>query len=89
MGKGTILGVLGFAAGNAFLDVIDNAPDYRHVKSIVAAGKFDVSLAESKAGIQAMVPAVLTQPQADSLMALGYQPETITALQVAMALEGN
>ena len=89
IGKGTIIGVLGMAAGNAFLDVIDNEPNYRHVKDIIRDGAFDVSLPVSQGGIDAMVPAVLTQEQADSLKALGTVPDTVTAAQVASVMTGG
>jgi len=89
IGKGTILGVLGMAAGNAFLDVIDNVPDYRHVKSVIQNESFDVSLAVSQYGIDAMVPAVLTQEQADSLKALGTVPDPVTPEQVEVAMKNT
>lgn len=89
IGKGTIIGVLGMAAGNAFLDVIDNVADYRHVKDIIRNGAFDVSLPVSKYGIDAMVPAVLTQVEADALKALGTVPDTVTAAQVASVMTGG
>ena len=74
IGEGTILATLGLTAGNAFLDVIDAHPDFRHVKKIVARGEFDMSAAVSQAGVQGMVPAVLTQAQADALKALAQVP---------------
>ena len=88
IGKGTIIGVLGMTAGNAFLDVIDGHPDYRHVKDIIRAGVFDVSLHVSQYGIDAMVPAVLTQAEADALKALGRAPDPVSAQQVSDALGG-
>ena len=89
IGKGTIIGVLGMAAGNAFLDVIDNEPNYRHIKDIIKNESFDVSLPVSQGGIDAMVPAVLTQEQADALKALGTVPDTVTAAQVASVMTGG
>jgi len=89
IGKGTIIGVLGMTVGNAFLDVIDNVPDYRHIKDVIRAGVFDVSLEASKFGIDAMVPAVIAQEQADSLKALGTVPDTVTAAQVASVMTGG
>lgn len=87
IGKGTILAILGFDSGNAFLDVIDNSPPYRHVKDIIGKSKFDVSLEVSKQGILAMVPAVITQEQADALIALGTQKVQVSVQEVAQALE--
>ena len=89
IGKGTIIGVLTLPVGNAFLDVIDNHPDYRHIKDVIKNESFDVSLEESKMGIDAMVPAVLTQEQADSLKALGTVPDTVSAAQVASVMTGG
>ena len=89
IGKGTIIGVLGMAAGNAFLDVIDTVPDYRHVKDIIRDGAFDVSLPVSQYGIDAMVPAVLTQEQADALKALGTVPDPVTVAEVEVAMKND
>ena len=89
IGKGTIIGVLGMAVGNAFLDVIDNVPDYRHIKDVIRAGVFDVSLDASKFGIDAMVPGVLTQAEANALKALGAAPDPVTAAQVEVAMKND
>lgn len=87
IGEGKILEVLGLAAGNAFLDVIDNVPDFRHVKKIVARGDFDMSTAVSQAGVDGMVPVgVLTQEQADLLKALGMTPDPISEFDVRRTL---
>lgn len=86
IGEGKILEVLGLAAGNAFLDVIDNVPDFRHVKKIVARGDFDMSTAVSQAGVQGMVPAVLSQEQADLLKVLGMTPDPISEFDVRRTL---
>lgn len=88
IGKGTILATLGIATGNAFLDVIDTVPDYRHVKTIIQNGLFDMSLAVSVGGVQALVPAVLTQAEADSLIALGVAPAPVSVAEVIEALKG-
>jgi len=89
IGKGTIIGVLGMAVGNAFLDVIDNVPDYRHIKDVIRAGVFDVSLEASKFGIDAMVPGVLTQAEANALKALGTAPDPVTAARVEVAMKND
>ena len=82
IGEGTILATLGMTAGNAFLDVIDTVPDYRHVKKIIARGEFDMSSPVSQAGVQALVPSVLTQEQADALMALAQEPDPVSYQEV-------
>ncbi len=89
IGKGAILAALGQTAGNAFLDVVDAAPDFRHVKEIIARGEFDLSLDISQEGVQALVPAVLTQEQADALKNLAVQPDPISVQQVTQAFEGH
>ena len=89
IGKGTIIGVLGMTVGNAFLDVIDNVADYRHIKDVIRAGVFDVSLEASKFGIDAMVPAVITQEQADALKALGTTPDPVTAAECEVAMKND
>ncbi len=87
IGAGTILDVLGQAVGNAFLDVIDTVPDYRHVKKILDRGDFDMSTPSSQAGVQAMVPAALNQQQADVLKALGLAPAPVSVQEVIDALK--
>lgn len=88
LGEGTILEVLGITAGNAFLDVIDTVPDYRHVKKIVARGDFDMSTSVSQAGVQALVPSVLTQEQADALMNLGKETSIVSWETCRTAVQG-
>jgi hypothetical protein len=88
IGEGTILATLGLEAGNAFLDVVDAHPDFRHVKKIVARGEFDMSSPVSQAGVQGMVPTVLTQEQADALQGLAVQPDPVASQDVTRALEG-
>ena len=82
IGEGTILDVLGVPVGNSFLDVINSVADYRYVKNIILRGEFDLSLASSQTGVQALVPSVLTQEQADALKALGKAPDPVQELAV-------
>ena len=87
IGNGTILEVLGLTAGNALLDVVNTVPDFRHVKPLVEQGRLTVGSPLVQATVQALVPmGVLTQPQADALCALGFDPDPVTALQVNQAL---
>lgn len=86
IGEGTILDVLGLTTGNSFLDVINSVPDFRHVKKIIGRGDFDMSTATSVAGVQALVPGVLTQPEADALIALGRVPAPVSVQEVITAL---
>ena len=86
IGEGTILDVLGLTTGNSFLDVINSVADFRHVKKIIGRGDFDMSTATSVAGVQALVPSVLTQPEADALIALGRVPAPVSVQEVITAL---
>lgn len=88
IGNGTILEVLGLAAGNALLDVINNVPDFRHVKPLVEQGRLQIGSPLVQATVQSLVPAVLTQAQAEALCALGFDPDPVTAQQVSDAMGG-
>ena len=90
IGNGTILEVLGLETGNALLDVINNVPDFRHVKPLVEQGRLTVGSPLVQSTVQALVPmGVLAQPQADALCALGFDPDPVTAQQVSDAMGGN
>lgn len=82
IGKGKIIEVLGLAAANSVLDVIDNHPDYRHVKQMVENGWLDIGSPISRMAIDAMVPAVITQAQADDVKALGEVREPVSEYDV-------
>lgn len=86
VGKGTILETIGLTAGNAFLDVIDNQPDFRHVRGLIAEGRLILSSQLVMATIGSFVPAVLTQAQANSLLALASVPDPIDELSVRRAV---
>lgn len=84
IGNGTILEVLGLETGNALLDVVNTAQDFRYVKPLVEQGRLTVGSALVQATVQSLVPmGVLTQPQADALCALGFDPDPVTAQQVS------
>lgn len=93
IGNGTILEVLGLETGNALLDVVNTAQDFRYVKPLVEQGRLTVGSALVQATVQSLVPmGVLTQTQADALCALGFDPDPVTAQQVNQALvsdDGN
>ena len=88
IGKGRILETLGLEVGNNVLDAIDTIPDYRHVKHLVANGWLDIGSALARYAVDAMVPALLTQEQADSLKALAEVPDPVSASDITRALEG-
>lgn len=85
VGNGLVLETLGITAGNAFLDVIYNVPDFRHVKPLVEQGRLNISSALVQATIQSLVPAVLTQPECDALCNLGKVPDPVDELTVRRA----
>lgn len=90
IGNGTILETLGLAAGNAFLDVVNSAPDFRHVKPLIEQGRLQIASPLVQMTVQSMVPAqVLTQAQADSLCALGKEDDHLTPARIANILDGG
>ena len=89
VGTGTIIETIGLAAGNAFLDVINTAPDFRHVKTLVNEGRLIVSSALVGQTIDGFVTAsILTSDQGAALKALGVTDAPVSVVQVAQALEG-
>ena len=86
IGNGTILETLGIAAGNALLDVINTVPDFRYVKPLIEQGRLVVGSALVQATIQSLVPAVITQEQADALCALGVEADQVTEFDIRCAL---
>ena len=88
-GNGSILETLGLAAGNAFLDVIYTAPNFRYLKPLLEQGRLVVGSPLMQATLQSMAPLTLTQVQADALCALGLDPDPVTALDVRVAMANN
>ena len=88
IGEGGIVAAIGdLAAANTFLDVINSAPDFRHIKKVVSRGAFDLGEQMAQTAVQAMVAGgVLNQSQADALKALGLIPDPVTVREVNMAL---
>lgn len=89
IGNGKILETLGLATGNALLDLINTEPDFRHVKPLVEQGRLDISSALVQATVNSLVPTLLTQAEADALLALGYAPDIVSPALVASALTGG
>jgi len=72
-GVGTVLDVLGPSAGAALLDVLKNATDpvLRWGMHILERGQLDISLASTRAQLEALTQAgVMSEPQKDALFAL-------------------
>lgn len=78
IGKGRVLGTLGFAAGNALLDTIDNVEDFRHVRQLVANGWLDVGEPLTRS----MIDQVCTPEDAVKLKALAEVPDPVDEFEV-------
>jgi hypothetical protein len=94
-GKGDIIALTGFEVGNAFCDVIDNDPTFRHVKHLLEAGRMDVSLPLTRMMIQSMVGVQLaegiffTQEHANALYSLSIQADPVNEYEVRRAILNN
>lgn len=102
IGAGTILSVLGAGAtgGGALLAkmraknlpaaLADYADDIREVLYIIDRGDLDVSSPATQGMIGAMVAAgMMTQVQAEGLLALGVDTDPVTSADVIRALAGG
>lgn len=88
IGNGTIIETIGLSAGNALLDVINSAPDFRYIKPLLEQGRLRVDSALVRGTLDSLVPSVISSGHAAALKALAVVPDTITPQQVAAALEG-
>lgn len=88
IGNGTILETIGLQYGNAMLDVIYSAPDFRHVKPLLEQGRLIVGSPLVVATVQGMVPGVMPQAVADRLLALAVEPAPVSVQDVIQAMEG-
>ena len=86
IGNGTILETLGLASGNALLDVISGNPSFKYVKPLVEQGRLLIGSVLVRATLQSLVPAVLTQLEANRLIALGVEPHPYTVTEIADAM---
>lgn len=87
VGNGTILDTIGFVAGNALLDEINTNTNYRYVKPLFEQGRLLIGSALVVATLQTMVTGgLVTQANADKLVALGKEPNPYTAQEVAVAV---
>lgn len=87
VGNGTILEVLGFAKGNALLDVINNTPDFRYVKPLVEQGRLRLDAALTVGALMSMVPAILTAQDVANLVARAEVDDPVSHMQVALAIQ--
>lgn len=82
IGNGTILETIGLTAGNALLDVINSAAEFRHVKPLLEQGRLRVDADLVRATLDALVPSVLTADQAQALKALAEKPDPVDEMTV-------
>lgn len=89
IGKGTIVEVLGLAGANAFLDIIDGDSTYRHVKHLLQDGRLRVDSALVEQLVQGFIQAgVISANGGAALLALGREPDPVTAAEVSRAVRG-
>ena len=88
VGHGVILEVLGLTSGNAVLDAIYSFPDFRHARPLLEQGRLIISSPIVMMSIQMMVPSIITQEEADKLLALAVVPAPVTTQEVVQAMEG-
>lgn len=74
VGNGQVLEALGMERGNAFLDIIGNVPDFRHVKPLLDLGTLNIrSPLVAGALAQFVAQGALTQAEAAKLLAIGQE----------------
>lgn len=87
IGAGRVLDTIGLASGNALLDAVKATQDYRHVWHLMEYGELDINsplVAEALGSL--VLSGVITQPQADALLALGKVPDPVDELDVRKAI---
>ncbi|MFK5283333.1 hypothetical protein ACI3PL_27545, partial [Lacticaseibacillus paracasei] len=74
--------------GNALLDALNSAPDFRYVKPLLEQGRLDISSALARAALDSIVGVVpgFEQAHADALKALAERDDSVTDLDVRKAL---
>ncbi len=74
IGNGTVLETLGLAVGNALLDVLHNAPDFRYVKPLLEQGRLRIDAPSARAALDGIAAAGIAAgfgaAQAEALKAL-------------------
>lgn len=86
IGNGTVLEVLGLELGTSVLDIIGSIPTYKYVVPLLEQGRLSIGSDVAQSAVQAFVPGLLNQEQADSLKKLGWQPNPISEFDVRCAL---
>jgi hypothetical protein len=94
VGVGAILETIGLTAGNALLDAVKMAPDFRHVWPLIEQGRLRLDSPVTLAALDQLVTAtVISQANADALKAVASESkplfgQTISHNDVAIALRG-
>lgn len=91
IGTGTVIDTLGIQAGNAVLDVIKNAPDYRYVWALIEQGRLRLDWQSTRDNIAVLVGmGIMTQEQADLLLnrARSNVNESVSWIDVMNVAEG-
>lgn len=86
IGYGTVLELIGIAAGNRLIDHIRGASDMRHVVPLLEQGHLRIGSVLVQDTLRALGADVISPADAETLCALGQQPDPLTAQQVAEAL---
>ena len=80
VGKGQVLEALGIERGNAFLDIIDTVPTFRHVKTLLELGTLNIrSTLVAGALSQFVTQGALSAAEAATLLAIGADPAPAAA----------
>lgn len=87
VGNGTVLATVGLTIGNARLDVLYTAPDFRYVKPLLEQGRLDISSPLARGALDSLVGVVagFEQAHADALKALAETPDPIDEMTVRQA----
>lgn len=90
VGNGLILDTVGLDIGNTLLDLFYTDTAFRYVKPLLEQGRLDISSPLARATLDRLVGILpgFEQQHADAIKALAEVPDTITALEVAMILDG-
>lgn len=86
IGNGTVLEVLGLTTGNALLDLLNTEPSYKYVKPMLEQGRLRLDSALVRGTLQALVGSLLTQAQADALLAVAQAPDPVSEYEVRCAI---
>ena len=80
VGKGKILDTIELSAGNALLDVIDNSPDFRHIKHLVFQGVLDLSSSRVRDTLDELGSGIIPEVTSEHTNALKAIAEVYTPI---------